>query len=83
MAQQTKKCFKALILSTCIAICLASLHRHMDGQDLKVTQKEVTAEIPMKIYAQQDSKHKTVTAIFDAEPSNLTAYLDLTQQGSQ
>lgn len=44
---------------------------------------EVTAEIPMKIYAQQDSKHKTVTAIFDAEPSNLTAYLDLTQQGSQ
>lgn len=37
----------------------------------------------MKIYAQQDSKHKRVTAIFDAEPSNLTAHLDLTQQGSQ
>lgn len=37
----------------------------------------------MKIYAQQNSKHETVTATFDAEPSNLTAHLDLTQQGSQ
>lgn len=44
---------------------------------------EITVEISMKIYAQQDSKHKTVTAIFDAEPSNLTAHLDLTRQGSQ
>lgn len=35
---------------------------------------EITVEISMKIYAQHDSKHKTVTAVFDAEPSNLTAH---------
>lgn len=39
---------------------------------------EITVEISMKIYAQQDSKHKTVTVVSDAQPSNLTAHLDLT-----
>lgn len=60
MYKHTAKPYKPLILSVCIAICLAFF------PEIQMTTSqsclEITLETSMKIYAQQNNKQETVSA---------------------
>lgn len=64
MCHHTTKCSKALILSICTVIYLASFHWNTDGEIAKLLRKVsvVAFGTSMKIHTQQNNKQERVSA---------------------